>query len=62
MTNLEKIQAMAAGEMASFLNNMSMHCCGMDCDNCQIGACRDLDYDGECHLFSMKKWLESEAV
>jgi len=61
MTNLEKIQAMDAGEMASFLSEIAMDYSKCGCDSCSIGDCRYVDDESGCDVSSMKKWLESEA-
>ncbi len=62
MTNLEKIKEMDAGDMAIFLNRISL-CIGSvrGCDDCPLLEAADSDGDGDCHIFSIKNWLESEA-
>ena len=55
MTNLEKIKAMSAEEMADFLVNRIC----TSCRNCPVGGLRY--YNGLSCLENYKSWLESEV-
>lgn len=58
MTNLDRIRAMTAEELAEFLDKVTGCCAGIDstdCDNCPL-------YKGRgCCENSIAEWLESEV-
>lgn len=61
MTNLEKIRAMTAEELAEFLEKTTTCCASFvcQCDYCPLRTCQER---GEgCYKNSISKWLESEV-
>lgn len=58
MTNLEKIRAMTAEELAEFLDRVTIIC-----SDCSDGRCRNcpLNASFECSKEGISKWLESEV-
>ena len=57
LTNLEKIRAMTAEELAEFLDRVTISCStdGGKCENCPLKECEF------CCGSGLEKWLESEA-
>lgn len=56
LTNLEKIRAMTAEELAEFLDRVTESCTGYsECGDCPLNECK------YCDKWKIAKWLESEV-
>ena len=62
MTNYQMIKNMSIDDLADFIEDMSAHCMGMDCEDCPIGkyyASLDPAFKGiVCSPKIIKEWLK----
>lgn len=62
MTNYQMIKNMSIDDLADFIENISAHCVGSDCEDCPIGeyyASLDPTSKGEvCSPKVIKEWLK----